>query len=127
MHASGSIFGCAPKPWYAHWRPVLIGLGLLLPTLALAGYVAAGNQLLRDSASPNFVKLSLEESHLTDQKRAEISHIARIGSAAYLALVLLPFIRTRGGAWPAQSASTVAVVESFERPNRTDIARGYRA
>ncbi len=88
----GIHFWLRTKAWYAHWRPVLIGLGLLLPTLALAGYVAAGNQLLRDSASPNFVKLSLEESHLTDQKRAEISHIARIGSAAYLALVLLPFV-----------------------------------
>jgi adenylate cyclase len=88
----GIHFWLRTKAWYARWRPVLIGLGLLLPTLALAGYVAAGNQLLRDSESPNFVKLSLEESHLTDQKRAEIGQIARIGSATYLALMLLPFV-----------------------------------
>jgi adenylate cyclase len=88
----GIHFWLRTKPWYARWRPVLVGLGLLLPTLALAGYVAAGNQLLRNSESPNFVKLSLEESHLTDQKRAEIGQIARVGSATYLALVLLPFV-----------------------------------
>jgi adenylate cyclase len=88
----GIHFWLRTKAWYARWRPVLVGLGLLLPTLALAGYVAAGNQLLRDSESPNFVKLSIEKSHLTDQKRAEIGQIARIGSAAYLALVLLPFV-----------------------------------
>jgi adenylate cyclase len=88
----GIHFWLRTKAWYARWRPALVGLGLLLPTLALAGYVAAGNQLLRDSESPNFVELSLEESHLTDQKRAEIGQIARIGSATYLALVLLPFV-----------------------------------
>jgi adenylate cyclase len=80
------------KARYARWRPVPVGLGLLLPTLALAGYVAAGNQLLRDSESPNFVKQALEESHLTDQKRAKIVQIARIGSVTHLALVLLPFV-----------------------------------
>jgi adenylate cyclase len=68
-----------------------VGLGLLLPTLALSGYVAAGNQVLRDANSPQFVRLSLEESNLTERKRAEIGQIARIGSATYLALVLVPF------------------------------------
>jgi adenylate cyclase len=88
----GIHFWLRTKAWYAGWRPALVGLGLLLPTLALTGYVAAGNQVLRDSENPNFVKLSLEESHLTDQKIAEIGQIARIGSATYLALVLLPFL-----------------------------------
>lgn len=88
----GIHFWLRTKAWYARWRPVLVGLGLLLPTLALAGYVAGGNQVLRASENPNFVKLSLDESHLTDQKIAEIAQIARVGSAIYLALVLLPFV-----------------------------------
>jgi adenylate cyclase len=93
VHAClGIHFWLRTKAWYDRWRPLLAGLGLLLPTLALAGYVAAGNQVLRDSESPNFVKLSLEEFHLTDPRRAEIARIARIGSAIYLALVLLPFV-----------------------------------
>jgi adenylate cyclase len=88
----GIHFWLRTKSWYARWRPLFVGVGLLLPTLALSGYVAAGNQLLRDATSPNFVKLSLEESHLTDQKRAEIGRVARIGSATYLGLLLLPFV-----------------------------------
>lgn len=92
IHACiGVHFWLRTKPWYAHWRPLFVGLGMLLPTLALSGYVAAGNRVLRDAENPNYVKLSLEASNLTDQKRAEIGRIAGIGSAAYLALTLLPF------------------------------------
>ena len=92
IHAClGVHFWLRTKAWYAHWRPLSIGLALLLPTLALSGYVAAGNQVLRDANSPQFVRLSLEESNLTERKRAEIGQIARVGSAAYLALVLVPF------------------------------------
>jgi adenylate cyclase len=93
IHAClGVHFWLRTKAWYARWRPLLVGLGFLLPTLALSGYVAAGNEVLRDAATPSFVKQSLEDSHLTDQKRAEIGQIARIGSIIYLALVLLPFV-----------------------------------
>ena len=92
IHACiGVHFWLRTKPWYAHWRPLFVGLGMLLPTLALSGYVAAGNRVLRDAENPNYVKLSLEASNVTDQKRVEIGRIAGIGSAAYLALTLLPF------------------------------------
>jgi adenylate cyclase len=71
---------------------MFVALGLLLPTLALSGYVTAGNQVLRAATNPNYTKLLFEDSNLTDQKRAEIGHIARVGSAIYLTLVLLPFV-----------------------------------
>jgi adenylate cyclase len=87
----GIHFWLRTKAWYASWRPVLVGVGLLLPTLALSGYVTAGNQVLRAAEDPNYAKLSLEDSNLTDQKRAEIGRLARMGSAVYLALILLPF------------------------------------
>jgi adenylate cyclase len=92
IHACiGVHFWLRTKAWYARWRPVFVGLGLLLPTLALSGYVTAGNQVLRAAENPNYAKLSLERSNLTDRKRLEIGRIARAGSAAYLALTLLPF------------------------------------
>jgi adenylate cyclase len=92
LHACiGVHFWLRTKAWYAGWRPLFVGLGLLLPTLALSGYVTAGNQVLRAAENPNYAKLSLEASNLTDQKRAEIGRMARVGSAIYLALVLLPF------------------------------------
>jgi len=92
IHASiGVHFWLRTKTWYAGWRPLFVGVGLLLPTLALSGYVTAGNQVLRAAEHPNYAKLSVQASNLTDQKRTEIGRIARVGSAIYLALTLLPF------------------------------------
>jgi adenylate cyclase len=99
-HASiGVHFWLRTKTWYARWRPLFVGVGLLLPTLALSGYVTAGNQVLRAAENPNYAKLSLQASNLTDQKRTEIGRIARVGSAIYLALTLLPFAGRGVRAW----------------------------
>jgi len=59
--------------------------------LALAGYITAGNQLLREARSPDFAKILIEDSNLTRQTLAEIGRIAGIGWAIHLALVSLPF------------------------------------
>ena len=100
IHACiGVHFWLRTKTWYAGWRPLFVGVGLLLPTLALSGYVTAGNQVLRAAESPTYAKLSLQASNLTDQKRAEIGRIARVGSAIYLALILLPFAGRGVRAW----------------------------
>jgi adenylate cyclase len=88
----GVHFWLRTNAWYIRWRALFVVLGLLLPTLALSGYVTAGNQVLRAAANPDYAKLSLENSNLTAQKRAEILQIARTGSATYLGLVLLPFV-----------------------------------
>jgi adenylate cyclase len=99
-HASiGVHFWLRTKTWYARWRPLFVGVGLLLPTLALSGYVTAGNQVLRAAENPNYAKSSLQASNLTDQKRTEIGRIARVGSAIYLALTLLPFAGRGVRAW----------------------------
>jgi adenylate cyclase len=93
IHACiGIHFWLRTKTWYTRWRALFVGLGLLLPTLALSGYVTAGNQVLRAAGDPGYTRLSLENSNLTDQKRAQIVRIAEAGSAVYLALTLLPFV-----------------------------------
>ncbi|TMK20943.1 MAG: 2Fe-2S iron-sulfur cluster binding domain-containing protein, partial [Alphaproteobacteria bacterium] len=100
IHACiGVHFWLRTKTWYARWRPLFVGVGLLLPTLALSGYVTAGNQVLRAAENPNYAKSSLQASNLTDQKRTEIGRIARVGSAIYLALTLLPFAGRGVRAW----------------------------
>jgi len=43
----GIHFWLRTKPWYPALRGSLAVLALLIPTLALAGYVAGGNQILR--------------------------------------------------------------------------------
>jgi len=80
------------KRWYPNWRPLFFGFGLLLPALALAGYVTAGNQILREAKNPDYVKLSLEDSNLTDETLAEIGRMERIGWSICFGLVLLPFV-----------------------------------
>jgi adenylate cyclase len=88
------------KPWYAAWRPLFFGFGLLLPTLALAGYVTAGNQTLREARkNPDYAKISLEDSNLTDQTLAEIGRMQRIGWSICFGLVLLPFAGRGIRAW----------------------------
>jgi adenylate cyclase len=70
---------------------LLFGLGVLLPTLALSGYVAAGNQVLRNAGNPNYTQLILKASDLTTQKRATVGRLALSGSGFYVALVVLSF------------------------------------
>jgi adenylate cyclase len=65
---------------------------VLLPTVALCGYISAGNQLLREANDVNHAKAVLEASNLTEQKGAEITRIARTGSAVYLVLIAVPLL-----------------------------------
>jgi len=80
------------KPWYPAWRPLFFSFGLLLPTLALAGYVTGGNQVLREAkADPDFAPSSLDDSNLTAATTAEINRMVYIGWGIVLGLTLLPF------------------------------------
>jgi adenylate cyclase len=79
------------RSWYPRWRPFLFTYALLLPTLALAGYVTGGNQVLREAKDPDFVSSALADSNLTDEAAAEIDRMADIGWILCIALPLLPF------------------------------------
>jgi adenylate cyclase len=88
------------KPWYPTWRALLFGFALLLPSLALAGYITAGNQILREAKNPDFVNSALEDSNLTDQTLASIKRMEWVGWSIYLGLVALPFAaRSIRGWW----------------------------
>lgn len=88
------------KRWYPNWRPLLFGVGLLLPALALAGYVTGGNQVLRQAKSdPDFVSSSLGDSNLTAETGAAIDRMVYIGLGVWFGLVLLPFAGRGLRAW----------------------------
>ena len=88
------------KRWYPNWRPLLFGFALLLPSLALAGYVTGGNQVLREAkADPDFVASSLGNSNLTAQTAAAIDRMVYVGWGIWLGLVLLPFAGRGLRAW----------------------------
>jgi adenylate cyclase len=93
IHACiGIHYWLRTKRWYPSWRPALFTYGLLLPTLALAGFISGGNQVLREADDdPDFVKTVAEDSHVTQQVAQTADQIARFGFGLTLALTLLPF------------------------------------
>jgi adenylate cyclase len=93
IHACiGIHYWLRTKRWYPTWRPALFIYGLLLPTLALAGYISGGNQILRAADDdPDFVKTAAQEAHVTPQEAREADEIARVGFALALGFTLLPF------------------------------------
>jgi len=88
----GIHFWLRTKPWYPTWRTLLFAVGLLLPTLALAGFVTAGNEMLRAAENPGYVKQAFAGSNLTEAKRSTIVQIMYAGLGIHAALVGLPFV-----------------------------------
>ena len=92
VHACiGLHFWLRTKRWYPAWLPILGMLGVLIPALALAGYVSGGNQILRDAQNPGFLATIQENAHETPETVAQVWHMALVGLAIYAGLVLLPF------------------------------------
>ncbi len=87
----GIHFWLRTKPWYPTWRILLLAAGLLLPTLALAGFVAAGNEVLGAAENPDYVKQAFAHSNLTEAKRSAIVQIVYAGLGIHAAMVALPF------------------------------------
>ena len=100
VHACiGIHFWLRTKPWYPNWRPYFFGVGLLLPALALSGYVTAGNQVMRETKTPDFAQAALDDANLTNANLAAIGRIAEIGLGLHLGLVLLPFAARGVRSW----------------------------
>ena len=89
---SGIHYWLRTKRWYPAWRPALFTYGFLLPTLALAGYVSGGNQVVREAnADPDFVRTAAEDSNITAQAAEAVDRMVAVGFGLSLALTLLPF------------------------------------
>jgi adenylate cyclase len=101
IHACiGIHFWLRTKSWYPDQRVFFAAFALLLPTLALAGYVTAGNQILREaSKAEGYATRILDESSITDAMLAEIRRMAAIGWSAHLGLLLVPFAGRGVRAW----------------------------
>ena len=92
VHACiGLHFWLRTKPWYPAWVPVLGTFAVLIPALALAGYVAGGNQILREAKNLGFVAAVESTANKTPEASAQQRHIDVTGLAIYAGLVLLPF------------------------------------
>jgi len=87
----GIHFWLRTKIWYPAWRVWLFGFALLLPALALAGYVAGGNEVLRAAEDPDYAREAFADANVT---QAAVDGVHRIEYAAwgtFAGLLLLPF------------------------------------
>jgi adenylate cyclase len=90
--AIGIHFWLRTKRWYRRWIPVFGALAVLIPALAIAGYVTGGNQMRREIARDPALLASIQRAaHATPQAAAQVRNMALIGLATYAGLVLLPF------------------------------------
>ena len=92
LHACiGLHFWLRTKRWYPAWFPILGTLGVLIPSLALAGYISGGNQILREAQNPGVIASIRDTAHQTPETIAQVWHMAFVGLTIYAGLVLLPF------------------------------------
>ncbi|MCX7314083.1 MAG: adenylate/guanylate cyclase domain-containing protein [Alphaproteobacteria bacterium] len=92
VHACiGLHFWLRIKRWYPAWRAILGTVAILIPTLAIAGYVSGGNQIRREAQNPDFVAGVMKSAGETPETIAQVMQMTAIGLAIYAVLVLLPF------------------------------------
>jgi adenylate cyclase len=93
IHACiGLHFWLRTKRWYAAWLPALGTAAILIPALAIAGYISGGNQILRDAQDADFVRDLIREANVTPEVIAKVWRNIYLGFAIYAGLVLLPFV-----------------------------------
>ena len=93
VHACiGIHFWLRTKLWYAQWRAGFAAFALLVPTLALSGYLSAGNQVMREAAKDAaFVKNTLGDSNISADTLAASDRIAALIILTHLGLLALVF------------------------------------
>jgi adenylate cyclase len=93
VHACVGIhFWLRTKMWYPRGRVWLGAFALLLPTLALSGFVSAGNHVVRAAAADEeFVPKTLADSNVTDGTPARVDRMAGTILLAHGGLLLLVF------------------------------------
>jgi adenylate cyclase len=88
----GVHFWLRVKPWYRDWVAAFRAFAILLPTLALAGFVAAGNQTLREAElDADYVPTVRQSTNATPEAVALIYGGATIAIWTHLGLLGLVF------------------------------------
>jgi adenylate cyclase len=88
----GVHFWLRTKPWYRDWIVPFRAFAVLLPTLALAGFVAAGNQTLRDVANnPDHIKTVRQNANASPEKTAIVQQTTLIVLSVHVGLVGFAF------------------------------------
>ena len=94
LHACvGLHFWLRIRPWYAAARPYAFAAALLLPAFALTGFLAAGREVARLAADPDWLAAALVRARVPDAAGVAQIHDLETGAlfamAVLLGLVLL--------------------------------------
>jgi adenylate cyclase len=89
----GLHFWLRLKPWYHRARPLLLALAVLLPTLALIGFIDGGRELRAIAAAdPAWLRAQAERDHWPDPATAAwVYEAERQVLAGFVALLLVTF------------------------------------
>lgn len=88
----GIHFWLRTKMWYPQRRVWLGAFALLLPTLALSGFLTAGSQVARAAAaSEEFAKQTLADSNVTENTQPAVDRMAKTILFTHLGLLLFVF------------------------------------
>ena len=107
VHACiGLHFWLRTKRWYPTLWVYLASAALLLPALAIAGFISAGNQFLRlAKTDPATIQLLLDDSNTTEASIVAVGKIALVAVAVHLGLMLFTFCARAIRAWLDQRQS----------------------
>jgi adenylate cyclase len=79
------------KPWYATALPAVYAAALLVPVLALAGFVASGFTAMRLAEEPGFIDAVLDNVRASPEATLFVARATTAGRAAAIGLVVLAF------------------------------------
>lgn len=110
--AIGIHFWLRTKRWYPRWQSSLYVFALLWPTLALAGYITAGNEILRSARQSGFVEAELAKAHLDPARLAWADRAALYIVLGHCGLIALAFAGRALRALAARRKRSIAITHS---------------
>ena len=84
----GLHFWLRIRPWYATAQPYAFAAALLLPAFALAGFLAAGREVARLAADPDWLAAALARARIPDAAGVARIYDLETGALAAMALLL---------------------------------------
>ena len=93
----GLHFWLRTKSWYPHLQPYMALTAILIPTLAMTGYVSAGNKLLMDlKVGTRSIPEIFNQAGITPTITAEVQPILWASYVVVGILVATPFVLRKG-------------------------------
>lgn len=85
------------KPWYPRAAPYGLAAAVLVPTLALAGYLSAGQEVLRLAQDPNFIPNVMARAGVpTAAQQSEVLQLRDAVVYGFFALLVLTLLVREG-------------------------------